>query len=361
MSANGRLRVGLDVTPVVTTHGGLARYSEELWDALAARDDVDVSAFALGRGSMPATTLPVRRVAIPLRALRPAWRHVGHPRAELFTGDVDVVHSLALFPAPTAKPRVQTIHDVLPLTHPQFYPPGAADIHREELAAAARANLVVTTCEATARELADVAKIPRERVVVAPPGAFRHGGAAVPSPVDEPYVLAVGQVTPRKGLDVLARAASLLGKRAPRIVVAGPDWWKADEVRAQVADLDPGRRVRLLGAVDDATLRALYEGASVVCHASRAEGFGMTCLEAMRAGAPLVATDLPSVRELTGGAAILVPIDDAEAFAAALDELLTGDDRRHALAAAGRLRAAEFGWDRTAALVTDGYRRARAA
>lgn len=357
MSGQPAVRVGLDVTPVVTTHGGLARYAEELWRELARREDVEVAAFALGRGARPAIDLPLRRVAVPLRLLRPLWRRFGRPRAEVFTGTVDLMHSLALAPVPTKLRRVQTVHDILPLTHPQFYPPGAAEVHREEVSAAASAELVVTTCDATARELFDIGGIPPERIVVAPPGAFDRRASTAEPPIDEPYLLAVGQVTPRKGLDVLARAVALLGDRSPVVAVAGPDWWQADEVRAQIAELDPYRRVRLLGPVDDATLGALYERASVVCHASRAEGFGMTCLEAMSAGSPLVATDLPSVRELTAGTALLVPVDDAEAFAGALERLLANDDERRELAAAARKRAAEYSWTRMADLIVQGYRR----
>ncbi len=278
------------------------------------------------------------------------------PRAELFSGDVDLVHSLALRPAPTRKPSVQTIHDVIPITHPHLYPPGAERIHRKEIAAAARADLVVTTCEATAAEIARIGGIPRERIVVAPPGAFARGAHDGVSPVGGPYVLAVGQVTPRKGLDVLARAVARLGSRCPPVVVAGPDWWRAEDVRAEIASLDRHRRIRLRGPVDDETLAGLYRSASIVCHPSRAEGFGMPCLEAMAAGVPVVASDLPSIRELTGSAAVLFPVDDADALAEAIDLLIGDDTERRRLAAAGRQRAAEFSWQRMADQVVHGYR-----
>ena len=95
-----------------------------------------------------------------------------------------------------------------------------------------------------------------------------------------------------------------------------------------------------------------------MCHTSRAEGFGLTCLEAMAAGAPVVATDLPSVRELTDGSAVLVPVDDAESLAAAIAELLADKGRRAALADAGRRRAAEFSWGRATDAVVRAYHRA---
>jgi glycosyltransferase involved in cell wall biosynthesis len=351
-----RIEVALDVTAAVTGQAGLSRYARELWRELELRDDVGVRAFALGRGKASLDGA-VRRVPIPLRALRPAWRYLGWPRAESFVGSVDLVHTLALTPAPTRRPRVATVHDVLPITRPELYPPGTERAQRSELAGAAKSDVIVTTCEATADEIARVAAYPRDRVVVAAPGV-------VPLPIDgraprkDPYVLAVGAMTPRKGFDVLAAAAASLGASCPPVLIAGPDYWQADEMRRAVSAADTHGKVELLGPVDDATLGALYGGATVVCHPSRAEGFGLTCLEAMAAGAPLVASDLPSVREIVGGAAELVPPDDADALAAAVGRLLADEGRRDELAVAGRHRAAGFTWAATADHVVGAYRTA---
>jgi glycosyltransferase involved in cell wall biosynthesis len=255
---------------------------------------------------------------------------------------------------------VVTVHDLLPITHPHLYPPGADLHHQSELRAAAGADVIVTTCEATADEIASVAGFPRERIVVAYPGVFapRDNEPEQAAPVDGPYLLAVGQVTPRKGLEVLAAAAARLGRRCPPMLVVGPDWWQAEEVRRAIAEVDVEKKVRLLGLVDDRTLAALYRNATVVCHPSRAEGFGLTCLEAMAAGAPLLATDLPSVREMVDGDAVLVPVDDEEALAGGLAGLLDDPGRRAALAEAGRRRAAVYTWERMAGEVVSAYRKA---
>jgi glycosyltransferase involved in cell wall biosynthesis len=352
------VRVGLDVTPAITTHGGLARYTVELWRELANRDDVVVRAFAVGRGAKTALALPVRRLHVPLRALRPLWRAAGWPRVESFVGSVDVAHSLALTPVPSRAPQIVTLHDVLPVSHPELYPRATVSRFRAELAGARRASVVVTTCHATAAEISRVAGIPPERIQVAPPGFARLPPNGPSTLTAEPYVLAVGQITPRKGLDVLAAAAAILEERCPRILVAGPDWWRAGDVRAAIAAHDHLHRIRILGSVDDETLAALYRGATLVCHTSRAEGFGLPCLEAMSQGTPVVATDLPSVRELADGAAVLVPVDNAEALASAISGLLDDPERRARLAQSGRQRAVQFSWSRTADAVVDAYRRA---
>jgi glycosyltransferase involved in cell wall biosynthesis len=358
--SSDRIAVGLDVTSAVTGQAGLSRYAEELWRELEARDDVAVRAFALGRGRA-SLERPARRLVIPLRALRPAWRYLRWPRAESFVGDVDVVHSLALTAVPTRRPLVSTVHDVLPITLPHLYPPGTDRAQRRELDTSARSDVIVTTCEATAGEIARVAPFPRERILVAPPGAatLPEGGPRLVR--DGPYVLAVGAMTPRKGFDVLAAATAILGAGCPQVLIAGPDYWQADEMRRAIADADVDGRVEVLGSIDDSTLASLYRHATVVCHPSRAEGFGLTCLEAMRAGAPLVASDLPSVREIAGGAAELVPPDDPEALADGLSRVLGSGNRREELAAAGRARAERFTWARTADGVVRAYRMAVAA
>jgi glycosyltransferase involved in cell wall biosynthesis len=344
----------------VTTHGGLARYTIQLWRALVQRPEVDVRAFALGRGSQGDFGLPLRRLHIPLRCLYPFWRTVRWPRAETFSGPVDVVHTVALTAAPTRGPQVVTVHDLLPITHPHLYPPGADVLHQSELQAAARADVIVTTCESTADEITAVAGLPRGRIVVAYPGVFAPspGQPTEACPVEGPYVLAVGQVTPRKGLDVLAAAVARLGSRSPPVLVVGPDWWHAEEVRQAIAEVDVQRKVRLLGRVDDSLLAALYRGATLVCHPSRAEGFGLPCVEAMAAGTPLLASDLPSVREVVDGAGVLVPVDDVEALAEELARLLGDPGQRAALAEAGRSRAARYSWERMADEVVCAYRKA---
>jgi glycosyltransferase involved in cell wall biosynthesis len=353
-----RIAVGLDVTSAVTGQAGLSRYAEELWRELEARGDVSVRAFALGRGRSLNGAV---RLAIPLRALRPAWRYLRWPRAESFVGDVDVVHSLALTAVPTRRPLVSTVHDVLPITRPELYPPGTDRAQRRELETATRSDVIVTTCEATADEIARVGPYPRDRIVVAAPGVAALAAAKGAAAESGPYILAVGAMTPRKGFDVLAAAAGLLGAECPPVLIAGPDYWGADAMRRAIADADTHSRVELLGAVDDATLGGLYRGATIVCHPSRAEGFGLTCLEAMEAGAPLISSDLPSVREVVDGAAELVPPDDPAALAEALARVAGDAQRRDELAAAGRRRAADFTWARTADGVVRAYRAALGA
>ena len=183
----------------------------------------------------------------------------------------------------------------------------------------------------------------------------RRAGAA-----SRPLILAVGGIEPRKGSDTLVRAIASLrrpGRRPVLAVVGGHSFQDyrdyRDRVLASLPDLglSLGDDVVLLGTVADAELPAWYAAADVLAFPSTKEGWGLAVLEAMSAGLPVVASDLPVLREYLrpGRDALLVPVDDAPALAAALTTVL--DDRR----LAGRLRSSalevcqRFSWNRSAA------------
>lgn len=348
------IRVAVDATALVAGSTGVAQYATELLRGLARHDDLDIAPFAIGRGPTPPQD--VRRLRVPLRIVQPLWRRTGLPRAEHLVGGCDVVHSLDIVPVPTRRPLVVTVHDVLPLTIPHRYQDRQRRMIEAQAAALPGAALVVTDCEATKEELLAHTAVRDERILVAPLGHRPPSAVAPPTPVSGPYVLGVGSITPRKGFQVLARAVARLGDDAPPVVIAGPDGWQADEVRAEVHRLGVADRITFLGRVDDDVLEGLYRHALVFCHPSEAEGFGIPVLEAMGYGTPMVAGDIPPVREVAGDAAVLVPPDDADALADALRALLADDADRVRRAALGRARAAGMTWQRTADLIADGYR-----
>jgi glycosyltransferase involved in cell wall biosynthesis len=235
---------------------------------------------------------------------------------------------------------VVTIHD---LAFSSLPPRGAA-FHRRGLEVTRdEAKSVVVPSSFTASEVAD-AGIEAGRIHVVPHGidppddypaaevAVRLGRLALGA---DPFLLAVGTVEPRKGLDVLAAAFSSL--HGVQLVVAGPPGW------GEVPGLE-GRGIRRLGAVDDLLLDALYRGASALVMPSHTEGFGLPALEAMARGCPVVASRAGSLPEVVADAGLLVDPGDRDGLAGALASLLADDDLRTRLGAAGRHRAAEFSW-----------------
>jgi glycosyltransferase involved in cell wall biosynthesis len=336
----------------------------------------------------------------------------------------DVVHAPSLaVPPPGRRPLVVTVHDLAFRTHPDCFPPRGRAFHERGLSLArAEAAAVVVPSEATAAELRSAGFEPA-RIHVAHHGIdlppqqphYPQGvdPGAIALPPQEPhkpqdvapgaiaglgprsYLLFVGTVEPRKGIDVLVAAHAALRRQGHpdlRLVIAGPRGW--GEVPGMDRFLDaegaggasggrgveelgraaprgviaPGRFTTLdaegtgifwnddargaggwagviaPGRVDEATLDALYRGAAALVMPSRSEGFGLPALEAMARGCPVVASRAGALPEVVGDAGILVPPGDADALAAALDRLLTDDSLAATLAAAGRRRAATFTW-----------------
>ncbi|MFP3941342.1 MAG: glycosyltransferase family 4 protein [Thermoanaerobaculia bacterium] len=234
-----------------------------------------------------------------------------------------------------------------------------------------RAARIVTVSRAvageiTARGLADPSRL---RVIPNGPGASRGGGAPQePDPrqgtlPDSPegFVLSVGTLEPRKNLETLLEAWSRLHRRrgdAPPLVLAGKLGWSADTLRRRVEEAAHAGWLLHLGYVDEATLAALYRRTRLFVFPSHYEGFGLPVLEAMAAGVPVVASDLPVLREVAGDAVLYAPPLDPEAWTLRIEGLLDDPERTRRLAAAGRARAERFTWERTAEAYTAVFREA---
>ncbi|HEX4490309.1 MAG TPA: glycosyltransferase family 1 protein [Acidimicrobiia bacterium] len=353
------VRVGFDVSALLSGDTGVARYVRELGAAIE-RADVDVVRFAIGRGrNRSALPQATRRIPVPLRLVQRTWTLAGSPRAEQLAPGCDIVHTPDLVPPPTRRPLVLTVHDLVALEHPDLHPPRSSVVQRHQLAAAAeRATVVIAVSQATADALTARGVDP-DRIVVAP-----NGVTALPRPRPElappgRFLLAVGSLTPRKGLDTLLAAfarADLPGD--VRLVLAGPPGFRADSVTDAIVQHDLGDRVDVLGRVSDERLAALYAACTAVCAPSIAEGFGLPILEAGAAGAPVIASDIAVFREVAGEAAWFARSRDVRAWAGALERVVGDKELRDDLRERGIDVARQYTWDRSAALTRAAYERA---
>jgi glycosyltransferase involved in cell wall biosynthesis len=296
--------VGVDARALAARRG-VARYTRRMVEALAALDGVAVRALVPGRAPVPAVAgVEVRRTRVPSRILHLAGGVAGRPRVDalLGGGEIDVTWLPAPAPVAVGDPYVLTVHDLSWEDRPEDFTRYERLWHRvaRPPALARRARAVV--CDAPA-----VADALRARWGVAArvvePGVDRPDGVVVPRAGR--YVLYVGALEPRKGLDVLAAAWARAGLDGVELLVAG-------EGRERVAGATH------LGHVDDAELHALYAGAQAVVLPSRLEGYGLPPREAAAHGTPSIVSDLPTLR-LPG--TLRVPPGDPAALADALRRL----------------------------------------
>lgn len=376
-----RMRVIFDARHLQTVSRtrGIGRYSRALLAAFARAAPADVQWTLLRLRGFPAPdpgAAPEHRDLAVLRPRRPELAMLALDALLLplelpFAGG-DVYHSVQLgLPALRRAPVVLTIHDLVPLRWPEHYLrlPHARAGHALQYALARRADAIIAVSEDTAADVVARLRVPASRVHVvreavdpafAPPpreaaGVQVRARYALPGR----YVLYVGQFDPRKNMDGLfsAFAAASAAEEDLRLVVAGALGKLSAHLRDALArsSVDPARVV-LAGAVDDGTLASLYAGAACLLHPALAEGFGLTPLEALAAGTPVVAYDVGAVREVVGDAGLLVDPRRPGALAEALVGLLGDAALARELAGRAPARVARFSWDRAAAETLGVYR-----
>jgi glycosyltransferase involved in cell wall biosynthesis len=210
------------------------------------------------------------------------------------------------------------VHDIIPITHPEFCAPGAEARHRQRIDNVLRsARLVIANSESTAASLAGYAErrgVAEPVTVVAPLGIEPTFAPRAETPATAPYFLAVGTLEARKNLAFLLmlwrRLADQLGPDAPHLVLVGRRGWENESLLDQLERAPGlGRLVHEIADVSDARLAQLMAGATAMLAPSLAEGFDLPALEALAVGTPLICSDIDVHRELAAGATLVDPLD----------------------------------------------------
>lgn len=362
-----------------TAPGGIGTYVREMLEALPASDPgLELIRFrSRWRGRYPSEapyttdgTYPGVEVPHAIRTLYPSWDLLGRPALPASMDDVAIVHATnhaAVPPVHGDQRLVVTVHDLAFQRFPELFPRDWRWLYRAGLRAAVkRADAILVPSQSTADDLMATTSIPASRVHVTPlapsPSALRDDQREDPKDVFErlqvtqPYVLSVGTLEPRKNLVRLVRAYRQVAPDVPHmLVLAGARGWHSDALDVELARPGPGTIV-WTDEVSDGELDVLYQGADVFAYPSLYEGFGLPVVEAMARGVPTLASNVSSLPEVAGDAALLVDPTDVSEIAEGLARLLTdhayADDLRHR----GLQRAATFTWAATARATLDVYR-----
>ncbi len=238
-------------------------------------------------------------------------------------------------------PSVATLHDASNFVLPGYGDDARATFRR----AAQRCDRIITDSQFSRAELLRVLPLAPERMRVILPGVapLPQGSPSLDVTAFGRFLLFVGETDERKGVDTLLAAARILSRRnvAVECVIVG-------RIVGALPHAE-GIRVHALGHVDDATLGALYAACAAFVYPSRYEGFGLPVLEAMSAGAPVVASRGSAIPEAGGDAALYAHPGDASAFADALERVIREDGLAATLRRRGRERASTMTWSQAAA------------
>jgi len=257
-------------------------------------------------------------------------------------------------------PVITTIHDISFRRHPEWFPPKHRLLLNLLIPLAARnAAHVITGSEYTRADLIDAYGLPPEKVTVTPYAAdpiYRPlDRAAAKRAVAErfglrgPFVMALGVLQPRKNLPRLIRAFGRVAREVPHaLALVGKPGWAHEELHRAATASGLGSRLKFTGYVPDADLPVLYNAAELFVYPSLLEGFGFCALEAMACGTPVVTSNVTSLPEVVGDAAITVEPTDVEALAEAIRRVLVDEMLWERLRSAGLERARLFSWERTA-------------
>jgi alpha-1,3-rhamnosyl/mannosyltransferase len=368
-----KVSVAVDASALWMTRTGIGWYLSRLLNELATRDDLDLRLY--GERLFIDPSAPAADVELPSGAaidlvrypvpddliIERTWLTRRLRRLEPFLVAAD--RSRVVFVPNFVPPRpfrfvrgalVATVHD---LTYKNF----PWTLHKDTLRSLSRqldrtlgrARLVLTDSDAVGSELVQYGKCRPDalRVIHLGPRHVRVTDGQLPPAIPARYALHVGTFEPRKNLPMLLRAWQQLYDVEHvllPLVLCGAPGWQRDELDTLLSEGEAAGWLINLGYVSDGDLAAIYRHASFVCCPSLYEGFGLPVLEAMAAGTPVVASDIPVHREVAGDAAVLVKPDQPTEWAAAVAALVRDEARLRELAERGKRQAARFSWQRTA-------------
>jgi glycosyltransferase involved in cell wall biosynthesis len=365
------MRIGVDARLIQHQPAGITRYTRHILEELAKLDQRDeFITFQHRRHRTPLIEQANFRRATLYAPVHTRLEQYLLP-VELIRFSLDLLHSTDFIPPIfTAVPTVITVHDLAFLHWPHFLTKDSAAYYGQIDRAVRHARHIIVPSESTKQDLIALLGVPPIKVSVIYEAADE---LFVPLPIaearaqvmqrfqiPESFILFVGTIEPRKNVDGLLHAFHHLrtkyGVTDTALVIAGGRGWLFDETVALIDELGLSNSVYLLGRVSDEDLHRLYVAARCHVHAAHYEGFGLPPLEAMACGTPTVVSNVSSLPEVVGDAALLVDPENWEEIAVAVHRVLSDEQLHLELRTKGLQRAAYFSWETAAHHTLDVYR-----
>jgi len=377
------MRIGINLlalNPKIS--GGMEFYLRNLLDSLFEIDRSNQFILFTNRDNHQtfAFTWPNVQIVLCRIGARPQWKRIAWEQLILpsFAKKyrLDLLHSPTYtWPVRSNIPGVVSILDMLYRVYPESIPKAKVTFWRVFVPwSARRCRKILTISESSKRDIVRYLEVPPEKVTVTPLALDRRLDIRKQPSVDEiegvcskyairrPYILNVGGVGKHKNPIALIKAMAILrGRTATKdmtLAITGNDYGSAREIGSCASSSALEQAVRLTGYVASEDLPALYAGAFAYVTPSWFEGFGLTVLEAMAFGTPVVVSDRASLPEVAGDAALAIDPDRPDQIADAVYRIATEQELRQELVHRGRRRGEDFSWEQTARITLNAYREA---
>jgi len=375
------MRVIFNVDAITAPLTGIGRYALELARGLAQHEAIEeLRLYSAYRWvDDPAQALAANRTIAAIRRNVPfktaaleLYQQIRGGLFRLHTRRMQgfLLHTPNYVLMPFDGPALTTVHDLSWLSYPDAHPlERVRFLDRHLPRTLARADLVLTDSDFVAAEIASRFSLPREKIRAIPLGvdaAYRPRTAeeilatlAKHGLEHSAYLLVVATLEPRKNLDRLVRAYASLPTatkaRHPLVIVGARGWLNRDLERT-IAPLEAAGIVRRLGYVGEDELPQIYAGAHAFAFPSLYEGFGLPVLEAMASGVPVLTSNVSSLPEVAGDAALLVDPTDEDSLRDGLARVLDDSAWRRNASARGIARSRDYPWSRCVEATIDAYR-----
>ena len=365
-------RIAVDYTAAYEQGAGIGRITREVVAALAQLDhNTNYRVFVAGAtlqalGQPPAPNFVWKPTRINPRWLARIWHRLHVPlHIEQFVGDIDLFHAtdFVLPPTRSSTKTILTVHDLSFVHVPEAAPPSLVKyLNRVVPLSCDRADHIIADSYATRDDLIALYGITPDKITVIWSGVEeRFKRITSPEKLTEvrnkyqipqaTCALSVGTVQPRKNYSRVVQAIAKLrqqGQHDIQLIIAGGKGWMEDELHRTITETQMNAVVHLIGYVDDEDLPALYSLSDCFVAPSLYEGFGIPLIEAMACGTPVVTSNVSSLPEVAGDAAITVNPRDVNELANAMQSILTDANIANDLVRKGLERAKEFTWERAA-------------
>ncbi len=356
------MRVAIDATPLLVRSAGVKNYLYYWIEHLRrlAGDDAIRTFPSLGEAhplNHEASAVSPLRTFFGLGALAIS-NYTSLPALDFAVRNCDVFHATNLVRHPPRRPRLtSTIHDMTSWLMPELHSAATRRADATAVDVLRRAHRLIAVSECTKQDAVRVLSIPPERIQVIYSGVPKAFFEVQPQAVEavraryglaRPFVFGLGTIEPRKNIRTLIAAFEALPPSLREhfdLVLAGPMGWADQDTSSRVRG---ACAVRYLGYVPEADLAPLTAAATVFAYPSLYEGFGFPLAQAMAAGVASVTSNVSSLPEIAGDAAVLIDPRSLSELRDALERLMLSPDLRAELATKGRRRASLFTWERAA-------------